>query len=463
MRRCFQTIGSLQLRPQQCRSLRTSTRSRPWKPAVNQLSNAELLNLVNESKEDASSPLNPEVEFGKLEQRNEDARSEEPSAAPFYLPESPLTSQRLLDARTRHKAEKPLPSKERSAFQLKLHKNPFGIQLSPQSGDLANMSVAQALATPPRLCLLTGLRIPSYFQIPFGLAAHPKTGAPWHLPRLAVELASNRSGEDGAESSANDTTPSSPQASPITERKFLPPSEQSARVATGTHFLASRQVLEHVSSLQHKSYGRLMPFRWKEDSSIKIPDIIWRQDMDTFVLEILRKKVLKNLIYLASRSAAYIADCRDHDHISEYAQVGAVLWLGPGPQNTTQERAPSEDKKPASHPDDPGPKPYAMHYYRSHYIPVYNLPTLLGPEHLRTVRESSSLHFGDHYAVIKAKRATVKVQLELWRLLGYLAQDKEVGNSAVVSDTTAIDQELDFDTLLGDDRFEEPLINVLAN
>ena len=458
MRRCFQTIRPLQLGPQQRRSLRTSTRSRPQKPAVNQLSNAELLNLVNEGKEDA------QVEGKGPETQYDDAQSQQQPAPSLHLPESPLTSQRLLDARSRHKAEKPLPGKERSAFQLKLLKNPFGIRLSPQSGDLANMSIAQALGTPPRLCLLTGLRIPSYFQIPFGLATHPKTGAPWHLPKLTVEPESNKSSEDGSESSANDTTPSSLQAPPITERKMLPASEQSARFATGTHFLASRKVLEHVSSLQRKSYGRLIPFRWKEDSSIKIPEIIWREDMDTFILETLRKNVSKNLAYLASRPAAYVCSCRDHNKISDHGQVGAVLWLGPESQDTAQATTSNKDGAPASHSEDPGPPPYAMHYYRSHYILVYNLPALLGPDRLRTLRESSLPHFSDQYAVIKTKRATVKLQMELWKLLGYLAQDeKEARNSAVIPESTAIGRELDFDALLAKDRFECALVNIITD
>ena len=94
---------------------------------MKQLSNAELLNLVRKTKEETTNTPDLKFQLDESQKLYDDAQSEEPSSTPFYLPESPLTSTRLLDARTRHKAEKPLPGKEKSPFQLKLHKNPYGI------------------------------------------------------------------------------------------------------------------------------------------------------------------------------------------------------------------------------------------------------------------------------------------------------------------------------------------------
>ena len=105
-----------------------------------------------------------------------------------------------------------------------------------------------------------------------------------------------------------------------------------------------------------------------------------------------------------------------------------------------------------------------MHHYKSHYFLVYNLPTLLGPDHLRALRESSPTHFGGQYAVVKTKRTTTQVQMELWKLLGYLVQDeKSVKNPAAVLDSTSIRQELDFDALRPESQFEEALVNVLTD
>jgi hypothetical protein len=97
---------------------------------VSKFSNEELLNLINEVEED--------VQLGNTssETQHNGSQSQQPILPFFELPESPLTSPRLLDARARHREEKPLPSKERTSFQLRLEKNPFGIQLSPQTRNL---------------------------------------------------------------------------------------------------------------------------------------------------------------------------------------------------------------------------------------------------------------------------------------------------------------------------------------
>ena len=185
--------------------------------------------------------------------------------------------------------------------------------------------------------------------------------------------------------------------------------------------------------------------------------------MDTFVLEILRKNVMNYLVYLPTRPAAYIAGCKDYESISKSNQVGAVLWLGSDTQDEAQNRLAKERRDSASRPEYSGPPPYAMHHYRSRYIPVYNLPTLLGPEHMRTLREREFKPYKGEYAVIKAKRPTMQAQSELWTLLGYLAGYKdEAANAEELSDGTDFNQEIDLDAILGDDHFEEPLVNVIA-
>lgn len=162
-----------------------------------------------------------------------------------------------------------------------------------------------------------------------------------------------------------------------------------------------------------------MPYRWKEDPALKISEIVWREDMATFVLSMLRDSVTQGLAYLASRPAAYIAACKDCDKISVHVQISAVLWLGPDSETSAQ------DLSSASR-EDQGPPPYAMHYYKSCYMPYYNLLTLLGPTHVRALRESNPNQFSSQFAIIKAKRTTVKVQLELWKLLGYVVQQDRV-------------------------------------
>ena len=275
---------------------------------------------------------------------------------------------------------------------------------------------AIALATPPRLCVLTGLRLPSYFHIPFGIATHPKTGKPWHLPRLPIQAPSYSVNDE-----IHNGQPGCSSLSPLgsdTPTTLKGP----IRTLSGTHFLASRHVLAHVSALTPVQYKRLLPHRWKQDTSVKLPEIIWREDMNIFVLEILRRNVLQTLSYLTSRPAAYIAPCKSYESVNEHSQVAAVLWLRKLPDislidEPTTSDATSFDSR------ETGPPPHAMHYYKTRYIPYYNLPALLGPSRVSALQKNRPDHYSDHFAVIKLKRTTVRVQLELWKLLGYMAQD----------------------------------------
>ena len=194
------------------------------------------------------------------------------------------------------------------------------------------------------------------------------------------------------------------------------------RTLSSTHFLASRQVLAHVSGLNASKYGRLMPYRWKQDPSIKLLDMVWRKDMDVFVLGILRRNISRMLLYLASKPAAYIVPCKSYDSINNHGQVAVVLWLSKNSDNPIRDEAVSDDG--ISFDDrERGPPPYAMHYYKTHYIPFYNLAALLGRIQLSALQNSRPDHYCNQFAVIKLKRNTVKVQLGLWKLMGYVGQN----------------------------------------
>lgn len=158
----------------------------------------------------------------------------------------------------------------------------------------------------------------------------------------------------------------------------------------------------------------MIPLRWKQDGRFKAQDIIWREDMDTFVLELMRRKIVKLLKYLSSRPAAYIVACEGVQDIQDKHQPGAVVWLGePGSRSNSTAEA-------------EGPTPYAMTEYRSSSrIPFYNIPALLGPEYLILLRDTGK-PFDKTLAVIKQKRSTVEVQLQLWKLMGYMTSDYDV-------------------------------------
>ena len=197
-------------------------------------------------------------------------------------------------------------------------------------------------------------------------------------------------------------------------------SNQLIRTATGTHFIASNETLSHVSILSKPAYEKMLPYRWKEDPGLKITEIIWREDMAVFVLEWLRKSITTNLEYLSSKPTGYVITSKSYDDVSTNTEIAAVLWLGPvhGPsdQEPLSDHGLNAEKR--------GPPPYAMHLHKGHYVPYYDLIHLLGPANVSLLRRMSSFQSSDQieFAVIKAKRQTIKLQLELWRLLGFLAK-----------------------------------------
>ena len=158
--------------------------------------------------------------------------------------------------------------------------------------------------------------------------------------------------------------------------------------------------------------------------------------MHDYVLELMRKDLVQQLKYLASRPSAYIMECEAYDKIERHAQLGAALWLGGedggisvsdqsggrGKGFDMSDDEVKEEEEKVEKDENPGeePPPYAMLNYRGRYIPIYNAQTLLGEKFVQQLRESDA-RFQGKIAVIRQKRNTVKVHLALWKLMGYLA------------------------------------------
>ena len=132
MRICFAT-GCIQiLRPWGHRGLRISRQIVSRKPAVKQLSNAELLKMIHEDKQDTVPTAIAQTNSTGLDAQEDGILPQTASVLATgipRLPQSPLTDRGLIAARIRHRAVKPLPSGDHSQFQLKLQKNPYGIHI----------------------------------------------------------------------------------------------------------------------------------------------------------------------------------------------------------------------------------------------------------------------------------------------------------------------------------------------
>ena len=142
--------------------------------------------------------------------------------------------------------------------------------------------------------------------------------------------------------------------------------------------------------------------------------------MADFTLELMRRKAVREILRLTSRtSAMYVVPCNSWDDVGFKAQIGAVLWLRkPREVDGTETENSEEDVKQ----QQDGPPLYAMARYHGNHIPIYNLRTLLGEQHLFRLRDERPGILDSDIAAVKAKNLTVDLQLGLWKLLGYLAQ-----------------------------------------
>lgn len=228
------------------------------------------------------------------------------------------------------------------------------------------------------------------------------------MPKLAIDSnATDSSKTPRSKHALQQATDSSNEDDEGTEAPALS-NRRPARAVAGFYILSQAAAIKFMSEIKRKSYRQIIPHRWKLDTRFKADDIVWREDMDTFILNLMRKKAVRLLKYLSSRPAAYVVKCEGYEDIQSKHQSGAVLWLG----RLREEEVPTDSEG--------SPPPYAMVKYRSAgHIPVYNLPALLGLEYLHQLRDSSKF-FDGALAVIKQKRNTVETLMHLWKLMGYV-------------------------------------------
>ena len=273
-----------------------------------------------------------------------------------------------------------------------------------------------------RQCRFTGLRLPAYFHLDFGLQRHPATGKPWHLPKLASTAGFDAADKGkGDHAQGGDGVSESQELPSIFASETTTQREKPLRTMTGTYFAAQRATIQFISGLNKQQYSKLFPYRWKSAAALNTQDIVWREDMDTYVLELMRKNLMRDLQYMSSRQPGHVASST-YEQVGSHPQLGAALWLGAwDSKSSISVEGTGTDGEADLSIGSAGPPPYATLDYRGRYIPVFNLQTLLGNQPLEQLRGSNSIFQGE-IAVIREERNTVKVQMALWKLMGYLAE-----------------------------------------
>lgn len=161
--------------------------------------------------------------------------------------------------------------------------------------------------------------------------------------------------------------------------------------------------------------------------------------METFVLELMRRRCVEHLTDLASMKRGYLVGCVDWEDASSKPSVGAFLWTG-GNENDPRDRP--ADFATLDLGMEGGLK--GGERKRKRKVPVYNLRTLLGLEKLAELREQlpNGLFARDVIAV-KHKKMTVELQMQLWKLQGYIANFNQLleARKAVSAGRSTLDEE----------------------
>ena len=318
------------------------------------------------------------------------------------------------------------------------------------------------LSTPLRRCVLSGIRLPSFFHEPFSIRTHPRTGAPWlvpasleptlretlrsmpdftpELPPLSPELDPPSKSILSPTSDAQDLSPTtSAQKTRISSSTApIPTSHRLAPYppfANSIHITSQHLALAHIKQfLKRKTQQRLIPLRWNTkgpEKGVNFKDMVWRQDMDALTLDLIRKRAIHLLRYtgLETRNC-YVMPCKDYEKIKAHTQVGAVLWTG------RQNMKMDETQTLVLDPSLPSPPLYAMVIYKERHIPIYNLHALLGERHFKSLI-ALGWPFDEPLAVVKMKRNTRPLLVWLWKLMGYIGEGSVNGGSKF---TTAVEK-----------------------
>ena len=285
--------------------------------------------------------------------------------------------------------------------------------------------IAQALATPNRLCCATRLHLPRFFLQDFSIVSHPETGKPWWVsPSLApAQQQGLPTAQAGKKLDRN--APASSQG-PATR------ASNNKKVAGPTGYALSRQAFfkefrkdsRHVYSNAHRR-NLLRPSCSSQAFSNVLSTSVWRDDMDTFLLELMRRRIVEGLLYLSGlceQERKYLVRCKDWEDVQNHKHVGCVLWLSE-PVSATEGSSPRPVPPTEHGRTEPG-QLATMDVKEGQFdtkLTVHNLKYLLGDEHLEGLRSKSAI-LSQGSIVLLCRKRTIQLQLRLWKLQGYLAK-----------------------------------------
>ncbi|KAK4189099.1 hypothetical protein QBC35DRAFT_514263 [Podospora australis] len=325
------------------------------------------------------------------------------------------------EARQRFTKKKPVPSQtpyKKTKFQRQILRNPY----------------AQALATPIRRCTVSVTTAPNFFLQKFSLIRHPENDETWYVPQglgkktpkeISEESDASLKALEQEEADAQDEVEAEVKAEEVDEAS----TEDSTTAGPSAYVLTRRYLFQQLvksGSPYHRGQTKLL--RMNDSGSGRLTHLLnsvrWRTDMDSYLLDLMRRRIVESLVHFAlmveKNDRKYITKCESWDEVHELKHRGCLLFLDP-----------SEGVSENSETIFP-PLLSTMATNNSKYgerLPVHNLSLLLGEEHISRLREETEL-FRDGSLYMLGRQATVKLQMLLWKLQGYVSLEQAPERSA---------------------------------
>lgn len=278
------------------------------------------------------------------------------------------------------------------------------------------------------MCTITQTHLPCYFLQDFELIQHPRTQEPWWLPRSLPSVAGSR----------NDPRPKETRASQT--------STLGTNLGQRGYTLKREAMLAAMVKPNDKltqAHTRLAPIKNRQSGSgkIKIRDVIWRQDMHSFIAGVMRDGVKQEILAQSLKRSAYFEKwLRDGKGMSNMRGAGIMLWVGDergwreecqgsGQIEYVFQRIEGEPERQENTQQlGADSKGDAMRYIarlrrQRRVVPVYNLAMLIGAERMDVIRKSwdeGGLFVGAGMLVVWDRVQTMVLQERLWQLHGYL-------------------------------------------
>lgn len=289
-----------------------------------------------------------------------------------------------------------------------------------------------------RSCYVTRTRIPGAFLQSFGLVRHPETNDVWWIPEAVTQSEKKAAPEKPTEEpqdsqpvpTSDETVASSEaaavEAAPAASEVKDKTAEPKRIYRYPSYVLARQDLLQGFFTPGGKYKGGHFKLASAPHVSGLAKSAIWREDMDTVILDLSRQQIIHDLLYLSKHceeERTYIIKVNDPNEIGRFNRRWSFLWLGEGKDHTPEAEAQESATGPEKLQD--GPAQYATLDIdgvpnTETTRPLYNLPRLLGPDNMQRLRSESTIMREGSLFLLRGARSS-KLNLRLWKLQGYMA------------------------------------------